>query len=202
MAEIDETVSNALERAESPAESGLFSTVAALVAVVATIMALCNIKDGNIAQAMTQAQTRSVDAWAYYQAKSMKQNLAESVLDEILLQREMNANLSAEARVLLQKKVSTYEETVKRYEKEKEAIHQEAEEYQKEYDRLNMRDDQFDMADAGFSISIALLGISALTKKRWLVAVALMFGSFGAVLGLAGFLGWNVHPEVIAKFLS
>jgi hypothetical protein len=29
MAEIDETVSNALERAESLAESGLFSTVAA-----------------------------------------------------------------------------------------------------------------------------------------------------------------------------
>jgi len=34
------------------------------------------------------------------------------------------------------------------------------------------------------------------------VSVALMFGSFGAVLGLAGFLGWNLHPEVIAKFLS
>jgi len=41
----------------------------AFVAVAATFMALCNVKDGNIVQAMAQAQANSVDAWAYYQAK-------------------------------------------------------------------------------------------------------------------------------------
>ena len=40
-------------------------------------MAIDNVKDGNIGQAMAQAQAKSVDAWSYYQAKGVKQNLAE-----------------------------------------------------------------------------------------------------------------------------
>jgi hypothetical protein len=44
--------------------------------------------------------------------------------------------------------------------------------------------------------------VSALTKKRWLVVFALVFALFGIVLGLAGFLGWNLHPDALARLLS
>ena len=89
-----------------------------------------------------------------------------------------------------------------KYVKEKEDIKHTAEEAEKDYDRLNVHDDQFDMSEAAISIAIALLGVSALTKKKWLVGVAVVFAGFGVVLGLAGFLGWNVHPDAIAKFLT
>ena len=80
MSEIGDTVGEAVEHAH---ESRLNSTVAACVAVTATFMALCNIKDGNIVQAMEQAETRAVDQWSYYQAKSVKQSLADSVLEQL-----------------------------------------------------------------------------------------------------------------------
>jgi hypothetical protein len=41
-----------------------------------------------------------------------------------------------------------------------------------------------------------------LTRKKWLVGVAVLFAAFGVVMGVAGFLGWNLHPDAFAKFLS
>jgi hypothetical protein len=67
---------------------------------------------------------------------------------------------------------------------------------------MNVHDDQFDMSDATLSIAIALLGVSALTRKKWLVAVAILFATFGVVMGLSGFFAWNLHPDAFAKFLS
>jgi hypothetical protein len=180
----------------------LNSLVAVSVAVTATFVALCNVKDGNIVQAMEEAQANSVDAWAYYQAKGTKLNLAESSLDALELQRQITPALSAEGRALLDRKVADYKQQIARYEKEKVDIKNSADGFKREYDRLNTHDDQFDMAEATISIAIALLGITALTQKRRLLYVAWAFAGFGVVLGLAGFLGLSLHPDFLAKLLS
>jgi hypothetical protein len=181
---------------------GLNTTVAILVAVAASFVAVCNVKDGNIVQAMQQAQANSVDAWSYYQAKSTKQNIAEGMIDEIALQRDTQSNLSAEARGAIDRKIAEYSAKAKQYEAEKQKIKQSAEDFQKDYDRLNFRDDQFDMAEASLSLSIALLGVTALTQRRWLLLVAVIFTAFGLALGVSGFMGYNIHPSFIAKLLS
>ena len=201
MGEIDEKISEAVEKARE-SEGSLNSLIAVLVALIATFMALCNIKDGNIVQAMSQEQSKAVDSWSYYQAKSTKQNLAESVLDQLTLQKDEAAGLAAPAAALLDKKIADYTAAVKRYEKEKNDIKKQAEAAQAEYDRLNVHDDQFDLSEAALSIAIALLGVSALTRKKWLVALAILFAGFGVVMGLAGFLGWSLHPDAIAKLLT
>jgi uncharacterized protein DUF4337 len=202
MPEISDAVSEAVEKAGESEGFSLNSLIALLVALLATFMAVCNIKDGNIVQAMSQQQARAVDQWAYYQAKGMKQNLAESMVDQLAIQKEEGASLSPAAQALLDKKIAVYSAQVKKYAKEKEDIRKQAEGAQAEYDRLNVHDDQFDMSEAGLSISIALLGVSALTRKKWLVGFALIFALFGVVLGLAGFLGWNLHPDALARVLS
>ena len=52
--------------------SNLNGLVAVTVAIVATFIAVCNVKDGNIVQAMQQAQSSGVDEWSYFQAKGPK----------------------------------------------------------------------------------------------------------------------------------
>ena len=52
------------------------------------------------------------------------------------------------------------------------------------------------------SVAIALAGVTALTRKRWLLGLALLFAGFGGVLGVAGFLGWSLHPDALARLLS
>jgi len=197
MSDLDETISEALDHAS---ESRLNSIIALLVALAATFMALCNVKDGNICQAMQQEQAGALDQWSYYQAKGMKLNLAESMLDQLTLQRTILTDLKFGP--IIDQKIASYQLQVKKYEKEKADIKKQAEGYQKEYDALNFRDDQFDMNEACLSVAIALFGITALTKKRWLLGVAAIFMFFGVLMGLAGFFGWGIHPDFLAKFLS
>jgi hypothetical protein len=200
MSDIQETISEAVEKAEA-SHDGLNNLIAVLVALLATFMALCNIKDGNIVQAMSQDQAKAVDQWSYYQAKGTKQNLAESVLDQLQI-RKAQPGLSPQESALLDKEIGIYTANVKKYEQQKEEIKKVAEGAEKDYDRMNVHDDQFDMSDATLSIAIALLGVSALTRKKWLVAVAILFATFGVVMGLSGFFAWNLHPDAFAKFLS
>jgi hypothetical protein len=197
MSDISDTINEAVEHAS---ESRLNSIIAALVAIAATFMALCNVKDGNIVQGMTQAQANAVDQWSYYQAKGMKQNLAEATLDQLQLQRAMLTD--PKFAPMLDAKIAVYQKQVKKYEKEKIDIKANAEGEQKEYDRLNLHDDQFDMSDACLSVAIALFGVTALTKKRWLLGFACLFMFFGVLFGLAGFFAWKLHPDFFAKFLS
>jgi hypothetical protein len=199
MSDIADQVHDAVESAGG---SRLNTAIALLVSISATFMALCNVKDGNIGQAMAQAQASSVDAWAYYQAKGTKQHLAEGMVDQLTIQRDLLPAVAPEARALLDRKIAEYGASVKLYETEKAKIKRSAEGFQSEYDRLNFHDDQFDMADASLSLSIALLGVTALTRKRWLFAVGAAFALFGTALGVSGFLGYGFHPDVLAKLLS
>ena len=199
MGEIDEKITEAVEKAH---DSRLNTVIAALVALSATFMALNNVKDGNIVQAMQQAQASSVDEWAYYQAKGTKQNLAIAAREQIELMRETNPNASPEVRAIFDKRIAEYTAMEKKYETEKEDIKRKAEGFQKQYDDLNVHDDQFDMAEAVLSVAIALFGVTALTRKRWLLIIAVVFAGCGVILGIAGFAGWNLHPDWLARLLS
>lgn len=190
------------EVSEKDGDSRLNGFVAASVAIAATFMALCNVKDGNVVQGMQQHQTLAVNAWSYFQAKSTKQNLAEDAIDHLNALREASSNLSPEQRASLDKRIADHEARVKRYETEKEAIKKEAQGHEREFERLNIHDDQLDMAEASISVSLALFGVTALTQKRWLFVVAWVFCGFGFFVGLAGFIGWTFRPEWLAKLLG
>jgi hypothetical protein len=205
MGDLPDIIEEAVEKAKEAGTSGgrhLNSIIAIAVAITATFTALCNVKDGNIVQAMQQAQVSAVDAWAYYQAKGTKLNIAESALDMLRIQRQSDPPPTPEGRALVDEKLNEYAAKIRLYEIEKTDIKRQAQGFQQEYDRLNVHDDQFDMADATMSIAIALFGVTALTQKRRLLYVALAFAGVGAILGLSGFLNLSVHPDFLARLLS
>ena len=200
-------MSDALEKIQDQiqnqaSESRLNGFIALFVAVVATFMALCNVKDGNVVQAMQQSQAKTVDQWAYYQAKGTKGLIAENSAEILRAQLELNPDLKPDSRAKLEARIAALDEAVKKYTKEKDAIRAEAEGAQNDYDRMNIHDDQFDLAEACLSVGIALAGVTALTQKRWLFGVALFFAGTGFFFGLAGFLRWQVHSDTLAKFLG
>lgn len=195
MTDISETISEAIDHAS---ESRLHSTIALLVALTATFMALSGVKAGNLGQGMAEAQAHMVNSWSYYQAKSTKQNLAEATLVQLVVQRAANPAVAAD----LDPRIRKYEADVARYETEKNEIRKQAEGYQATYATLNVHDDQFDLSDAALSVAIALFGITALTQKRWLLVFAIAFMVFGVIFGLAGFFRWDLHPEALTSLLS
>jgi hypothetical protein len=48
---------------------------------------------------------------------------------------------------------------------------------------------------------ISLLAMTALTQKRWLFYLALAPTAFGVAMGLAGLLGWGLHPDALTRLL-
>lgn len=199
MAEIQEAIEGAVEHAQ---DSRLGTIVASSVALTATFLAICNVKGGNVVQGMAKAQVAANNQWSYYQAKSTKEIVANGLVAQLEIQRDTSPGLAAESRAVLDKRIEKYTAEAKRYEKEKGEIKAKAEELEKEYDRLNVKDDQFDICEASLSVGIALFGITVLTKKRWLLLVAFAWAGFGLIVGLAGFIGWNLRPEWFAKLLG
>src|SRR5262249_3202444 len=133
MGELADQINESVEKSK---ESHLNSFVAILVALAATFMAISNIKDGNIVQGMQQAQASAVYTGSYYQSKSTKQHVVEGELDQLLVTKEITANLTPEARKLLDDKILYCRNEVSHFEKDKEQIKKQAEDYQDQYNKL------------------------------------------------------------------
>ena len=177
----------------------LNAMVAVAVAVIATFMGICNVKDGNIVQAMQQAQADKLDSWNFYQARNIREDVMHATAAEL---GALAATVPAAARAALDTVASRYRMLGEEQARKKQAVKAEAEAAQKHYDELNYHDDQFDLADAMLAIAISLLAITSLTHKRWLVAVAMVPTAIGVVMGLTGLLGWRIHSDLIAALLS
>jgi hypothetical protein len=173
--------------------------VAVTVAMLATFMGICKVKDDNIVQAMQAAQTNKIDHWAFYQARNIREEIAKATVVQLRL-----ASLSRPAteRADYDAAIKNYETIASEQSKKKEELKTQAEQDQKDYDASNFRDDQFDLSDALLAIAISLLAVTALTHQKWLYWLALVPTAYGVFMGLAGLLGWAFHPEAVMRLLS
>ncbi|HZO88928.1 MAG TPA: DUF4337 domain-containing protein [Chthonomonadaceae bacterium] len=187
------------EAAREKRKSRLNNWVAIAVALLATFMGICKVKDDNIVQAMQQAQAKSVDAWAWYQAKKIRLQFAQATADQFAIQAQTAA---PNVRPVIEQKMAEYNQQAAKQATELADVEKQARGYDKEYDRLNFHDDQFDLSDALLAIAISLLALTALTQKRWLFAVAMVPTFFGVLMGLAGLFNLNIHSDFFAKLLG
>jgi ribosomal protein S13 len=182
------------------AENKLNTYVAIAVALLATFMGICKVKDDNIVQAMQLTQTKKVDSFNWYQARNIRQEVLTATAAS--MEAEASAATSATAKFVFENKAKEYKALAEEQAKKKEIQKTEALEAEKSYDQLNVHDDQFDLADALLSIAISLLALTSLTHKRWLFLLAMIPTVFGILMGFAGLLGWSLHSDFFSKLLS
>ena len=184
--------------AAQAAQSRLNTRVALTVALLATFMGVCKVKDDNIVQAMQQAQADRIDHWSFYQARNQREEIAKVAADQM---RAEATAFPASARAFLTT-AAHYDSLAANEATKKAVVRRDAEQDQLHYDALNYRDDQFDLSDALAAIAISLLAVTALTQKRWLYALAMAAASIAVVMGLAGLLEWRLHSDTLARMLS
>src|SRR5262249_42541771 len=149
----------------------LNAAVAITVALLATFMGLCKVKDDNIVQAMQQAQADKVDHWSFYQARNIRQEVAEATLVQLRLQQR---GAPAAERARVDDALARYQALAKDQAAKKDEVRKQAEADQATYDALNYRDDQFDLSDALLAIAISMLAVSSLTQLAWLYLASLV----------------------------
>ncbi len=167
--------------------------VAVTVVLLSVALGLCNIKDGNIVQAMTQSKADAVDTWGEYQATPTKLHLDETAAAQLSI-------LGTGPEVAAQQVRLASE--IAKYNAESPVLRAKAKAFEDKYDALNVHDDQFDAADALMSIAVSAAAVSAVVESFSVLVLAWVFGGFGVVMGLGGFLGWAIHPAFLASFLG
>ena len=178
----------------------LNSFVAVAVAILATFMGVCNVKDDNVVQAMLAAHTEKVDQWNFFQARNIREEVMLATVETLKLDKRKHTDPAD---------LAAYDEAIARYgamaksqNARKEEQKKAAEEAQHRYDALNYKDDQFDLAEAAIAVAIALLAITALTHKWWLFWLAMIPSVFGIMIGGAGLLGLPFHPDFLITPLT
>jgi hypothetical protein len=154
------------------------------VAITATCLAVMTAiaaARGTACVSKTQLLT-AVEAsnWAYYQAKSIKQNLAETQKNAFEVEILGAANI--EQKSAYAEKLGIVTQEISRYDSEKNAIKKEAEDTAAMNKALAVKGNYFSAAVVFFQIGIMLSSVSALLKKKFMWIIGLAFGAIACVL--------------------
>jgi len=165
---------------------GLGQQVAIFSAVLATVGAIVSFLGGHTQNNALLFKNEAVlkraeasDQWNFYQAKSMKQNLAE-LASTIATDPEKAAKYRGEAQ--------RYANEKKDIEKEARALEAKAADFNKQSETALHPHHFLSISMTLLQIAIALASITVLTQKRWLLAAAAVSALAGAVLGIVAWV--------------
>ena len=158
------------------------------LALTTVILAVCatlaTFKGGGYSTKAIMNQTKASDAWAYYQAKSVKEDLYEMNRATVSLERKALSPTTPRAVTdAFDARVAEADKKVAKYEVEKNKIQAEAKDLEKVRDESQNHGYRFGIAVIFLQISILLSSIAALLKKKgvWLLGVAV------GIMGLISF---------------
>jgi hypothetical protein len=151
------------EKAEEAKEKWVL-WVALSTAFMAVLAAIAGLLGGHHVNEALIDQIKSSDQWAFYQAKSIKGEIAAST-NKILEAMPGKTGMTD----------SSSKQAAARYEKEKEEIKKKAEEHEKNSDEHLVKHVTLSKAVTIFQIAIAISAIAILTKKKimWYAGVGL-----------------------------
>jgi len=188
------------EAGETNAKRNQLNTLVAIsVALLATFLGICKVKDDNIVQAMQQAQANKIDSYSWYQARNVREDIAKATVAELTVQA---LSSPPQAQAAYQEQIKVFQGIEQDQAEKKKQQQADAEQADKTYNELNFHDDQFDLSDAMLALAISLLAMTSLTQKRWLFILAMVPTILGIIMGLAGLFGWNIHPDSLTRLLS
>jgi Domain of unknown function (DUF4337) len=185
------------------AEELFRARTALLIALLAAVLALASLLGDNADQDQLAGEVRAADAYAFYQAKNIRQTDYKLVIDELDWELAKEATLSPEQRAALQARRAKYQATVDRYESEpdssdptnvlkgegKTELLVRAQFYERARDQAATSGANYDYAAGLLQIAIVLASVAIITLIRPLVYIALALGGVGLLLVLNGLLG-------------
>ena len=176
------------EELEELREKSFTRRTALLAAVYAVCLAVVSLGGNNVTKEMSLSQQQASDQWAFYQAKSMREQLYH--IERLRLEDELVERGKALAPEALQHKqelqrAAAHDE--ERHAGEKKEIEEKARELEHERDKAMARDPYFDFGEVLLQIAIVLASISILTHARPVFQASLLAAVLGLTLGLNGF---------------
>ncbi|HEY9101930.1 DUF4337 domain-containing protein [Chitinimonas sp.] len=160
--------------------------LALMTVILAVCATLSTFKGGGYSTRSVITQAQASDQWAYYQAKSTKQNLYEVQLSQLQLQSLTLPN-DAEVKAAYAKKVADYQAKIATYTDERKTIQADAKKLEAERDDAQKHGKPFGFAVIFLQVSILLNSIAGLMKVKRVWHLSLPVGLAGVVFFANGF---------------
>jgi hypothetical protein len=165
---------------------------AIFVAALAVLLAICSVGGDNATKDAMRASIESNDAWAFFQAKNLRQTNYTLAADSI--ERELlNPAHDETSKKFLQDKLAKYRATVERYESEpatgdgKKELRAKAQVLETTRDLALKRDPYFDYAQGMLQIAIVLASSALALGTEFLLWIARGLGVVGTLFMLNAF---------------
>lgn len=179
---------HAVEHAAHHGGDDFSNNIAVMTAILATVGALFGYLGGatqNEAALYKNnaaiAKTAAADAWNYYQAKSIKQNIAE-----------MAASLPGADQERFKAQAARYDGDKAKNRTEAEKLDKQSDEWNEKSEHALHTHHQWALATTAEQIAISLAAITLLTRRRWLLSVTYVVAVIGFALG--AFAWFHVDP--------
>jgi hypothetical protein len=156
------------------------------ISILAMVLAIASLGGSNAMKEATQENILAANAYAFYQAKNIRQTTYKLAVTDLELQLAREPNMNGNAKAMFEKKIEDYKKTVERYESEpdtkegKKELMARAKEHEANRDHAMRQDPWFDYAEGMLQIAIVLLSVSIVASMPTLYWA-------GAVLGGLGF---------------
>jgi hypothetical protein len=154
-----------------------------LITVLAALLAINTYIAGGLSSKVLNNTIKANDTWAFFQAKSIKQTLAEQSLDDATYRKD---TVKMEK---LQAKIDRYESDPKTGEGKKELMAK-ARALEAERDEIRKQTPWLTFASSAFQIAIVLLSASILAVAPALYVGSIWVGAFAALLMSQGLWLW------------
>jgi hypothetical protein len=179
---------HAVEHAAQHGGDSFSNNIAVMTAILATVGALFGYLGGSTQNEAALyknnaaiAKTAAADAWNYYQAKSIKQNIAE-----------MAASLPGADQERFKAQAARYDADKTKNRTEAEKLDKQSDEWNEKSEHALHTHHQWALATTAEQIAISLAAITLLTRRRWLLSVTYVVAVIGFALG--AFAWFHVDP--------
>jgi hypothetical protein len=170
------------------------SRAALLVSILAMVLAIASLGGSNAAKDATQHNILAANAYAFYQAKNIRQTAYKIAADEIETELLGSSHLPTQQILFRKKKLDDYRKNIARYESEpetregKKELMAIAREHEHHRDLALRKDPWFDYAEALLQIGIVLASVAIITTSGALLYCSLALGLIGTMATLNGYL--------------
>ena len=164
------------------------------ISFLAMVLAVASLGGSNAMKEATHENILAANAYAFFQAKSIRQTSLKIAVTDLELQLVRDQAMPASTKEIFQKKIDDYKKTIDRYESEpdthegKKELLNRAKEHEKTRDHAMRQDPWFDYAEGMLQIAIVLLSVSILGSIPSLFIVGSILGLLGLLSTLNGFL--------------
>ena len=165
---------------------------AMLVSLLALVLAIASQGGNNASKEGTMQNILASNAFAFYQAKNIRQTEYKIAADSLQAQL-LQDRISPAARDYLEKKLEDYKKTIARYESEpetgegKKELMAKAKDHEHKRDHALKQDPWFDHAEALLQIAIVLTSVAILTGAQLLFWIPAGLGLLGILATANGY---------------